>query len=168
MEERKDQLITRARDGEHIAIRSDGNVKDLPTNIFTPYGNQMLMFSKLKNERVAAKSDALQSGKGVYALATKDKSGAAVMVWNYQQVGTQPYRVTIDMGKLPANLRGKSLRQRMYRIDEKVSNYWGNRETANLQQVGEAVVKAKVNHSVTVELSPNALQLIVLEPAGLK
>ena len=72
------------------------------------------------------------------------------------------------MGKLPANLRGKSLRQRMYRIDEKVSNYWGNRETANLQQVGEAVVKAKVNHSVTVELSPNALQLIVLEPAGLK
>lgn len=162
-EERKDQLITRARDGERIEVRGEDNVKDLPTNIFTPYGNQMLMFSKLKDERVAAKSDALQSGKGVYALATKDKSGAAVMIWNYQQVGTQPYRVTIDMGRLPANLRGKTLRQRMYRIDDKVSNYWGNPETANLQQVSEAVVNAKDNHSVTVELSPNALQLIMLE-----
>jgi hypothetical protein len=37
-------------------------------------------------------------------------------------MGTQPYRVTINMGQLPANLRNKSLRQRMFRIDDKVSN----------------------------------------------
>lgn len=157
MEERKDQLLTRAGEG-----------KPIPTRTFTPYGNQMLMFSKLKNERVAARSDALQAGKGIYALATKDKSGAAVMVWNYQQVGTQPYRVTIDLGDLPVNLRGKRLRQRMFRIDDKISNYWGNPSTANLQQVAESVVKPGQRHSVTVELSPNALQLVVLELVGVK
>ena len=32
-------------------------------------------------------------------------------------------------------------RQRMYRIDDKVSNYRGDPETANLQQVSETVIK---------------------------
>jgi hypothetical protein len=163
-EERKDQLVTRARDGEHIVVRGADNVEDLPTRIFTPYGNQMLMFSKLKKERVAAQSNVLQMGKGVYALATKDDSGAAVMVWNYQQAATQPYRVTIDMRQLPANLRGKNLRQRMYRIDEKISNYWANPATANLQEVSSTPIAAGDSHRVMVDLTPNALHLIVLEP----
>lgn len=154
-EERKDQLLTRAGEG-----------KPVPTGIFTPYGNALAMMAKLKDERVTARSSALAEGKGVYAIASKDQSGAAVMVWNYQHVGTQPYRVTIDMGQLPANLRGKSLRQRMFRIDDTVSNYWGSPATANLQQVSETTVKPSQRHSVSVDLTPNSLQLVVLEPAG--
>lgn len=155
MEERKDQLITRAGADRKTPL----------TRTFTPYGNQMLMFSKLKNERVSATSNALQDGKGIYALATRDDSGAAVLVWNYQQTANQPYRVTVDLGQLPANLRGRALRQKMYRIDDKVSNYWGNPETANLQKVAESAVRPRARHRVTVELTPNALQLVVLEPA---
>ncbi|CAN7629365.1 glycosyl hydrolase [Phenylobacterium sp. LjRoot225] len=154
MEERKDQLLTRAGEG-----------KPIPTRTFTPYGNQMLMFSKLKDERVAAQSNALANGKGVYAIATKDKTGAAVVVWNYQQAAAEPYRVTINMDQLPANLRNKRLRQRMFRIDDKVSNYWGDPAHANLQQVSESVIKPGNGHSVTVDLTANALQLVVLEPA---
>ena len=155
-EERKDQLVTRAgQDGKAPLTRA-----------FTPYGNAMAMMAKLKDERVTARSNALTDGTGVYAIATKDRSGAAVMVWNYQHVGTQSYRVEIDMGQLPANLRGKTLRQRMYRIDDKVSNYWGNPGTANLQQVSDLVVQPGDRHSLAVDLTANALQLIVLEPAG--
>jgi hypothetical protein len=154
-EERKDQLLTRAGEG-----------KPIPTGIFTPYGNQMLMFSKLKDERVAAQSNALANGKGVYAIATKDKTGAAVAVWNYQQAGAEPYRVTINIGQLPPNLRNKPLRQRMFRIDDKVSNYWGDPAHANLQQVSEEVIKPATARNVTVDLTANALQLIVLEPAS--
>ncbi len=153
-EERKDQLITRVGEG-----------KTPPTGIFSPYGNALLMLSKLKNQRVAARSDALTAGIGLYAIATRDRSGAAVLVWNYQHVGTQSYRTTIDMGQLPAELRGKPLRQRLFRIDDKVSNYWGDPATANLQQVGEAVVKPNGRHRVTIDLTPNALELVVLEPA---
>lgn len=153
-EERKDQLIT----------RGGADRKTMLTRTFTPYGNQMLMFSKLKAERVAAVSSALRAGKGVYALATKDGTGAAVLVWNYQQTGNQPFRVTIDMGRLPPELRGRALRQRMYRIDDKISNYWANPETANLQMVSERRIGGRSKHQVALELTPNALQLVVLEP----
>ena len=157
-DERKDQLITRAGPDNKTPL----------TRTFSPYGNSMAMMAKLKDERVAAESNALRAGKGVYALATKDSSGAAVMLWNYQQAATQAYRVSIDMGELPANLRGKRLRQRMYRIDDRTSNYWANPATANLQQVSETKVKPGRGHRLTIELSPNALQLIVLEPEGAK
>jgi hypothetical protein len=56
------------------------------------------------------------------------------MVWNYQHFGTQSYRVNIDMGQLTWNLRDKRLRQRMYRIDDKLINYWDNPATAKLQR----------------------------------
>jgi len=153
-EERKDQLVTRAGADRKTPL----------TNVFTPYGNAMAMMAKLKDERVAAQSNALVEGKGVYGIATKDRSGAAIMVWNYQHVGSQSYRVTIDMGRLPAGLAGRTLRQRLYRIDDKVSNYWANPATANLQQVGESVVRPGRGNRVTVELTPNALELVVLEP----
>lgn len=151
-EERKDQLITRAGEG-----------KPVPTRTFTPYGNTLLMMSKLKVERVAARSNALANGKGIYAVATRDDGGTAVMVWNYQKAGTQVYQVTIDMGELPVSLRGKSLRQRMFRIDDTTSNYWGDPARANLQQISETTIKPGKQHSVTVDLSANALQLVVLE-----
>lgn len=152
---RKDQLVTRGPVGQPI-----------PTGIFTPYGNQMLMFSRLKDERVAARSSALAKGKGVYAIGTKDNTGAAVMIWNYQLTDAQSYQVKIDLENLPANLRDKPLRQRMFRIDDRTSNYWSDPARANLQQISATVVKPGGQHSLAVELSPNALQLIVLEPAS--
>jgi hypothetical protein len=165
-EERKDQLITRARDGQHIAVKGDENAQDLPVNTFSPYGNAMAMMAKLKKERVEARSDALVDGIGIYSIATKDEYGAGVMVWNYQHLGKQGYDVTIDMGALPANLRDVQLCQRMYRIDGEVSNYWANPATANLQQVSSTPLAARSTHSASVELTPNALQLIVIEPAS--
>ena len=154
-EERKDELVTRAGPGRKTPL----------TRTFTPYGNALAMMAKLKDERVVATSDALRQGKGVYAIATRDRTGAAVMVWNYQSVGSQSYRTTIDFGQLPPALRGKALRQRLFRIDDKVSNYWADPARANLQQVGETVVRPRAGHSLTIDLTPNALELIVLEPA---
>jgi hypothetical protein len=163
-EERKDQLITRFQDGKHIAVRGGDKVEDLPTNLFTPYGNALKMMAMLKKERVTALSDALEDGKGIYSIATKDEYGAAVMVWNYQHIGEQTYTVTIDMKNLAKNLRGKKVRQLAYRVDDETSNYWADPETANLQQVSESVVEPGKNYSVPVNLTANALQLIVLEP----
>lgn len=161
-EERKDQLVTRAQDGRPMPVKASDN-KPVPTRLFTPYGNAMLMMSKLKAERVSARSSALSGGKGIYAIASKDRTGAAVMLWNYQHTGTQSYQVTLDLGRLPANLRGKRVRQRMFRIDDKLSNYWADPATANLQQISETVLPVRQAPTVTIDLTPNALQLIVLE-----
>ena len=164
-EERKDQLITRARNSKAIAVQGGDKVDDLPTDTFTPYGNAMKMLAMLKKERVTAQSNALDKGKGIYSIATKDNYGAAVMVWNYQHIDQQSYDVNVQMGQLPANLRGKSLCQRMYRIDDKVSNYWSNPGTANLQQVSATMLRPTQRYSIPINLTPNALQLVVLEPA---
>ncbi len=151
-EERKDQLITQVGDNP------------IPTGIFSPYGNTMVMMTKLKDERVAAASTTLKNGRGVYAIASKDDSGAAVMLWNYQSTDNEAHAVTLDMTNLPENLSGEKVRQRVYRIDAETSNYWANPEAANLQMVSESVVKPGESYSVPVNLSANALQLVLLEP----
>jgi hypothetical protein len=87
-----------------------------------------------------------------------------VLVWNYQGTDNETFNVIVDMENLPAALRGKTLVQRQYRIDHKISNYWANPATANLQQVSQSTLPPRHSHQVTVDLTPNALQLITLEP----
>jgi hypothetical protein len=153
VEERKDQLVTRAPDGPL-------------TDTFTPYGNMLLMQSMMKDLRVSAVSDAplVDGDNGVYAIASKDRSGASVMVWNWQHVHDQSYQASIDMSDLPASLRHGRVRQRTFRIDATTSNYFGDPATANLQQVDERIVRPGRTHTATVDLAPNAIYLITLEP----
>lgn len=162
-EERKDQLITRARDGEPMAVVAGQDEIEVPTGIFTPYGNAMLMFSMLRDERVVAQSDALKAGKGIYAIATKGEQGAAILIWNYQLTDSQSYRVKLDLGGFPANADGLTAIQRQYRVDENTSNYWADPETANLQQVGQSKITLGSGHELTVDLPPNALHLLTLD-----
>jgi hypothetical protein len=79
-------------------------------------------------------------------------------------LGVERFDVTVDMGQLHENLQNTALCQRMFRIDDNISNYWGNPDTANLQQVSSAAVAPTERHSTAIELTPNALQLIILEP----
>jgi hypothetical protein len=128
----------------------------------------MLMQSKMKDIKVSAVSDSIAAGKGVYALGSKDKTGkkgVSVMVWNYQHTNTASFQTRIDMANLPGNLRNAPVRQQVYRIDEATSNYYTNPETANLQLVDDRVVQVDKDYTQTVTLSPNALYLIVLDPA---
>ncbi len=148
---RKDQLVTHVPEGPQV-------------DTFSPYGNMLLMQSKLKDTKVKATSDSLEKGQGVYAVASKDDSGASIMLWNYQHTNNGRFKTTVDMSDLPKNLQNKKVRQRVYRIDAETSNYWANPETANLQMVSETVVQPSENYSVAFELEANALELIVLEP----
>ncbi|WP_439133325.1 hypothetical protein [Pseudomaricurvus sp.] len=148
---RKDQLITHAPEGPQV-------------DTFSPYGNMLLMQSMMKDTRVKATSDSLKDGQGVYALAAKDTSGVSVMVWNYQHTNNGSFQTTIDMSQLQSVLKDGPVRQKLYRIDQNTSNYWTNPEAANLQLVSESVVEPGESYSIPVNLSANALELIVLEP----
>ncbi|MEV7892188.1 hypothetical protein ACWD3I_43505 [Streptomyces sp. NPDC002817] len=152
VEERKDQLVTRTPNG--------------PVNdTFTPYGNMMLMQSRMKDTRVAAESDALEGDNGVYAMASKDRTGASLMLWNWQHVGDRSYRATIDMSRMPSELRNRPVRQLMYRIDQNTSNYFSDPAKAGLQLVDKKIVRPGRTYTATVDLAPNAIYLIVLERA---
>ncbi|MDL4816331.1 hypothetical protein [Actinomadura opuntiae] len=152
VEERKDQLVTRTPNGPVL-------------DTFTPYGNMMLMQSKMKRTRVSAVSGGLKGDNGVYAIASKDRSGAALMVWNWQHTGTDAYRATIDMSRLPAGLRHGKVRQRTYRIDQSTSNYFTDPAKAGLQMVDERTVTPGRTYAQSIDLGPNAIYLVMLEPA---
>jgi hypothetical protein len=92
-----------------------------------------------------------------------DESGVSIMVWNYQHINSGRFRTTIDISRLPSELRDKSVRQRLYRIDQTTSNYWTDPEAANLQMISESVVEPGESYSLSVDLTANALELIVLE-----
>lgn len=151
---RKDQLISHAP-GDRPVL----------TNTFTPYGNLLVMLSKMKDGRVSAISDGIREGKGTYAIASSDKSGLSLLVWNYQLTGADHVRVNLDLTNLPAPLRGKPLRERVYRIDSANSNYFTNPAKAALQMIAERTVTGARTLTETAELEPNAVQLILIEPA---
>ncbi|MEV5828731.1 hypothetical protein AB0L25_24535 [Spirillospora sp. NPDC052242] len=153
-EGRKDQLVTRV-----------GNVP-VPTGIFTPYGNMMLMQSKMKDVEVSATvSGGRKDDNGVYAIASKDRTGASLMVWNWQHTNDQSHRATLDMSRLPRHLAHGPVRRRMFRIDQTTSNYFTDPAGADLQQVSEKIVRPGTRHSETIDLKPNALYLVLMEPA---
>ena len=155
VEERKDQLVTRTPNGP------------LP-DTFSPYGNMLLMQSMMKDTRVSAESDTplVDGDNGVYAMASTDRTGASVMAWNWQHVHDGSYRTTIDMSRLPSHLRRGPVRQQLFRIDQSTSNYFADPTTADLQPVGDDVVTPGRAHSLTVDLDPNAIYLIVMEPVS--
>jgi hypothetical protein len=163
---RKDEFVSRVPEGQQI-----------PTDTLTPYGNLLVMQAKMKTTRVAATTDSLTNGIGVYALAAMDNTGASVMVWNYQGCGAaavgdpcpnnRAYQATIDMNHLPANLTGHTVRERVFRIDQNTSNYYSTPATdpahANLQQVDSKAIKPGSSYSESTDLEPNAVYLILLE-----
>jgi hypothetical protein len=152
-EGRKDQLVT-LRHGSEPS----------PTDTFTPYGNMLLMQSKMKTTKVEAVSDTLVEGRGVYAIASKDKTGASLMVWNYQGPNDESFETTISMSRLPSWLRHGPVRQTLYRIDQNTSNYWADPQNANLQQVDQKIVRPGKRYVEKVDLDPNAIYLIIMEP----
>jgi hypothetical protein len=127
----------------------------------------LLMQSRMKDTRVSATSDAplVDGDNGLYAIASKDETGASLMVWNWQHVHDDSYRTAIDMSRLPSALRHGPVRQQVFRIDQTTSNYFTDPATADLQLVDDEIVTPGPTHSVTLDLGPNAIYLIVLEPA---
>ncbi len=125
----------------------------------------MLMMSKMKTERlVLSTSTDLTEGKGLYSLAAKDNTGVSVMIWNYQSTKTEGYQVALNLDNLPTLLGNKKISVKAYRIDQHTSNYQNGLENANLQIVEESVATVTDTFTSSINLDPNSLYLVVLEP----
>lgn len=141
-EGRKDQLVTRDEFGDLMRHN----------NKFTPYGNSILMFSKMKKTRVSVSSSSpITKGKGLYTLASSDFSGVSAMIWNFQGVNNTGYKVSVNFSNLPSSFKSKNLRVKIYRIDSRTSNYHANLEKANLQLVEEKIYEPAKSYSTQVE-----------------
>ena len=166
----KDQFVTENPIGSYSTWRA---FNPLPSD-FTPFGNMLHMKSKLKDGRVAAQSDSLSAtGIGIYALASHDATGASVMVWNYQGCSGgsscpsdafAPYQTAIHVSNLPPSVRNRPVTERVFRIDQATSNYFADPTRASLQEVGTRTFTAGRDYANALDLAPNAMYLVVLEP----
>ncbi len=154
----------------------------LPSNALTPYGNVMLMQSKMEDIKVAATSDQLVNGSGVYAVAAKDAvlPEASLMVWNYQGgcsgvgstsgCGTAAYDTTMKLANLPNGLGDGPVTVTVYRVDQNTSNFYYDPTNTDLTK---AELKQVDVHTVTPEgggtlnfrtdLAPDTIYLFVLK-----
>ena len=127
--------------------------RDLATNgVDKPVLNVFRMFGMMTGDRVAVSGNLnydfqkiLESGvrgslRDINALAAKDQSHAAIMVWNYHDKDTigPPAPVTVNIQGIPA---GKAYLQH-YRIDHEYSNsYEGWKKMGSPQQPSEAQIR---------------------------
>ncbi len=152
-EGRKDQLVT----------RDEKQYPFIQTRKFTPYGNLMVMLSKMKKTRVASTTSSLVTdGKGLYSLASKDDIGISIMVWNYQSTASEGYNAELIVENLPEEWKGKNVNVQQYRIDSETSNYHADLENCNLEVIKEYSEKADNLYQIALHFEPNTLQLIVL------
>lgn len=145
-------------------VRSGGSEKSQfihdKSKMLTPYGNITKMMSMLKQKSVPSTSNELDSnGLGVYSIATKDVSGVAVMVWNYQCTENQSYDVTISLNNLPENLANKNVKVQTYLMDSQhTSILYTKEENVDILESAEK----------NIFLEPNTACLVVITPIGEK
>ncbi len=153
-EGRKDQLVTRDEKGQPY----------IHTEKFTPYGNMMVMMSKMKKNRIEVNtSTEINKGLGLYSFAAKDSSGVSVMLWNYQSKNTEGYKVDVEIDNLPVLLKSKITKARIYSIDRNTSNYHASIDNCDLTVVDEKNIDSKSSYSTILTLDPNTLKLIIIE-----
>ncbi|WP_320065893.1 hypothetical protein [Micromonospora sp. RTGN7] len=131
-----------------------------------PYYNLVRMQRMLKKIRVSAGSDALTpKGLGVNALATRDASGVAVLITNYQWTSRNvTHGVTVNVGNLPAEFANRRIRVERYLVDAVTSNYAHDPAKGSLQRVQRYTMDTADAISANFELGPNAMSLLVLTP----
>jgi hypothetical protein len=154
--------------GMYFALYND--TQDAMLNYYkgpdgTPYAqyNVFKMMSMQKSELVSASSDSVGSGgTGVGVEATRDGTGIAVLVWNYQSEGT---KVTVNVNSLPAIFSGQAIHVEQYLVDSTHSNYLHNGDKA-LDKVADFTSPAATSFSNTISLANNSVALFVLTPTA--
>jgi hypothetical protein len=124
----------------------------------TPFGAAVKMLTLHRKREVAATSSGLdKSGMGLGALATVDRAGVTVHLWNYQD---RPATAEVAVGNMPEALRSAKLRIRRYLIDSEHSNCFASRDApGGLHMVEQTRQTGAAAMRFSARLEPMALCL---------
>jgi hypothetical protein len=128
----------------------------------TPFGAAVKMLSMHKEKEVFSQSSGLtKAGTGLGALATRDESGVAVQVWNYQE---SPASVQVTIQNVPEQLAADDLKVRHYLIDSKHSNCFSDSSSkGGLDSFRETRQEHAEDVQLSIQLEPMALHLWIIE-----
>ena len=131
----------------------------------TPFGAAVKMLRMHKDKEVAAISSGLdKNGTGLGALATLDRTGLVVELWNLQPNAGRNQLADVYIVNLPKNLQVGKLRVRRYLIDSTHSNCLTLPDSpGGLEMVGERTRPAGTELRLSANLEPMALCLWTIE-----
>ncbi|MEV4626049.1 hypothetical protein AB0J90_07150 [Micromonospora sp. NPDC049523] len=131
-----------------------------------PYYNLVAMQRKLKSQRIKATAGPLSpKGIGVNALATRDRTGIAILATNYQWTdGTAQYLVDLRVDDLPSEYTKGNILVERYLVDATTSNYAYDPTRSDLQRVERYTIPATSSLTATFHLGRNAMSLVVVTP----
>lgn len=135
---------------------------DYGINVPTPFGNTIMALKLMDSVRVKSTSTPIDvnSGLGVYGMATTSAGKVNVLIWNWQHRNTTAHIIDINIVNLPAGFNGKTITMTRRLIDSKTSNFLSDKTKAELQ-----VVETILNFNpakYTVTLPCNAVTLLTL------
>lgn len=131
-----------------------------------PYYNMIAMQRKLKSRRIKADSDSLSTkGIGVNAIASRDRTGLAILTTNYQWTnGTTQYQVNLKINDLPTEYTKGNILIERYLVDATTSNYAYDPAHSDLQRVERYTIPATSSLTATFHLDRNAISLLMVTP----
>ncbi len=145
----------------------------------TPFGAAVKVWALHKADEIGASVDGgpVGNGKGengVFAYASKDDTGMAIQIWNYQLSGKNgaalnsgPSATTkVLVHDMPEKWKSQKLKVRQFLIDSGHSNCFIQKpgDVGGLQQINYKEVKGKDLGQLVVNLEPSAIFLWLIEP----
>jgi hypothetical protein len=131
----------------------------------TPYFNVIRMQRMLKQSLLASESSALtKDGLGMNVLATRDDSGLATILTNYQWTDEDgpSHVVAVDFERLPRGLRDRKLHVSIYLIDSSHSNFGGGSARGDLEKAVDQQITATDSLQLSITLERNAIALVTV------
>jgi hypothetical protein len=156
-----------------IAYTSPETGGTVAEGVGTPYLFVMKMMKMLKTTRIYDVDPPTPTGYEINCFATKDDTGIAVILVNYQRNNSNTYNVTLDIDNLANTaLKGKRFTVDKYLVDASHNNFLNGATGTNLgiDKLGATeTLTARGSYSTTETIGKNAVMLIVLTPvAGTK
>jgi hypothetical protein len=158
----------------HSSLQMKSQVADVQTAVRYPYGNALLLAKELSDRgtRIAASSKAIDAkGLGTHVLASMDKDGIAILVWNFNWRLTTPApkEFSILVKNIPRSVvGGGTMRQTVYMIDPKTNNVYVNPAQTTLEPTSSEDVDVDSTLRIPMQMEPYSVALVVLSKKKLK
>ncbi|MDD5688638.1 MAG: carbohydrate-binding protein, partial [Elusimicrobia bacterium] len=147
-----------------VAVRHVSNT-NIPDGYVFPKYNISKMLKMSKNTYVPVTT---VPGSYLYPIASKDSSGVALLLSNYQATGQN---VTINLSNLPSNFLSGNIHYQRYLVDNTHNNYGYGDHSDHLLNDNEVLednpnVPSGTSYTNTFNMGPYATTLVVLTPSG--
>jgi hypothetical protein len=126
-----------------------------------PKGNAIKLAQMLKNNHAWSSVALDEAGDGIYSVATFDKSGVAILLFNYDGKDESPKTITLKLLGY-GNLASQDGQVTEYQLDQNHANWYADKKAWRLAPVDEGTKSLASLDGKTIRLEGNAVDLLLI------